>query len=133
MVVLAMVHLGDGVGLHQVLVGITDVVDDSEIRLQNRVPVSERRVEFELVAQRRSSQSNIVTGSNTDLIQHVVVEVVLVWSDAGFFVGIYAQRGDKTLHSVSILDERVNVRGVCYRIASDQRRVHVTGSLCRSD
>ena len=76
MVVLAMVHLGDGVGLHQVLVGITDVVDDSEIRLQNRVPVSECRVELELVTQRRSSQSNVVTGSNTDLIQHVVVEVV---------------------------------------------------------
>ena len=133
MIMLAMVHFRDGVGLHQVLIGVSGIVDDSEIRLQNRVPVSERRVEFELVAQRRSAQSNVVTGGNADLIQHVVVEVVLVWSDAGFFVGIHAQRGDKTLHSVSILDERVNVRGVGCRIASDQRRIHVTGSLCRSD
>ena len=133
MIMLAMVHFGDGVGLHQVLVRVCDVVDDPEIRLQNRVPVSERRVEFELVTQRRSAQGNVVTGGNADLIQHVVVEVVLVWSDAGFFVGVHAQRGDKTLHSVSVLDERVNVRGVCRRIARDQRRIHVTGGLCRSD
>jgi hypothetical protein len=133
MIMLAMVHFRNGVGLHQILIGVSGIIDDSEIRLQDRVSVSERRVEFELVAQRRSAQSNVVTGSNTDLIQHVVVEVVLVWTDAGFFVGVHAQRGDKALHTVSVLHERVNVRGVCCRIASDQRRVHVTGSLCRSD
>ena len=68
-----------------------------------------------------------------DLIQHVVVEVVLVGADARFLVGVHAQRGDKTLHSVFILHERVNVRGVGCRIASDQRRIHVTGGLRRSD
>jgi hypothetical protein len=45
-----MVHFGDGVGLHQVLIGVSDVVDNTKVRLQNRVPVSERRIEFELVA-----------------------------------------------------------------------------------
>ena len=112
MIILAMVHLRNGVGLHQVLVGIAGVIYDPEIRLQNRVPVSKRRVEFELVAERGPTSGYIVTGGNADLIQHVVVEVVLVRADARFLVGIHAQRGDKTLHTVSVLHERVNVRGV---------------------
>ena len=82
-----MVHFGDGVGLHQILISVSDVVDNTEVRLQDRVLVSERRIEFELVAQRRSAQRYVVTGGNVDLIQHVVVEVVFVWSDAGFLVG----------------------------------------------
>ena len=77
--------------------------------------------------------SYVVPGRNVDLVEHVVVEVVLVWPDARFLVRVHAQRGDKTLQSVFILHERVNVRGVGRGIAGDQRRIHVTGGLCRSD
>jgi len=132
-VALAMVHFGDGVGLHQVLVSVSDVLNDAKVRLQDRVPVPERGIEFELVAQGRFARDHIAAKSHVNLIEHVFIEVVLVWADAGLFVGIHAQRGNKALHSVSILHERVNVRGVCCRIASDQRRVHVTGGLRHSD
>ena len=128
-----MVHFRDGVGLHQVLIGVADVVNDTKVRLQDRVLVSERRIELELVAQRGSARSYVVSGGNADLIEHVVIEVVLVWADARFLVGVHAQRGNKTLRSVLVLHERVNVRGVGCRIASDQRRIHVTGGLRRSD
>ncbi len=128
-----MVHFGDGVGLHQVLISVPDVIDNTKVRLQDRVLVPERRIEFELVAQRGSARSYVVSGRNVDLVEHIVIEVVLVWADARFLVGVHAQRGDKTLRSVLILHERVNVRGVGCRIASDQRRIHVTGGLRRSD
>src|SRR4030095_227626 len=59
-VALTMVHLSDCVGLQQVLVSVPDVVNDAEIRLQDRVPVSERRIEFELVAQRGFALSHVV-------------------------------------------------------------------------
>ena len=133
MVVLAMVHFGNSVGLYQVLVRIPDVVDDPEVRLQDCVLVHERRCERELVAQRGLARGYVVTGGNVKLIEHVVIEVVPVRSDAGFFVGINTQRGNKTLRSVFVLHERVNVRCVGCRIASYQWRIHVTGSLRRSD
>jgi hypothetical protein len=80
--------------------------------LQNRVPVSECGIEFELVAQRGFARSYVVASGNVNLIEHVVVEVVLVWTDSGFFVRVHAERGDKTLYSVFVLHERVNVCGV---------------------
>ena len=87
MIVMAMVHFGDGVGLNEVLIGIADVVNDTKVRLQDRVLVSERRIEFELVAQRGSARSYVVSGRNVDLVEHIVIEVVLVWADARFLVG----------------------------------------------
>src|SRR5215472_16678902 len=113
-----MIHLRNSVGLYQVLVRIPDVVDDTKVRLQNRVLVLERRCECEFVAQRGLARSYVVTGGNVKLIEHVVIEVVLIWSDTGFFVGIDTQRSNKTLYSVFILHERVNVRGVGCRIAN---------------
>src|SRR5262249_53325935 len=89
-IMLAMVHLGDSVGLHQILISVSDVVDDPKVRLQNRVLVPERRCERELVAQRSLAGSYIVTSGNVDLIEHVIIEVVLVGSHTGFFVGINA-------------------------------------------
>src|SRR5438876_7221791 len=133
MIMLVMVHFRNAVGLYQVLISVSDVVDHPEVRLQNRIPVSERRVVFELVAERRCAESNVVPGGNVNLIEHVVIEVVLVRSDAGLFVWVHAQRGDKTLHSVFVLYERVNVGGVGRRIANDQRRILVTGGLRRSN
>src|SRR4030095_9561059 len=55
-VALAMVHFGDGVGLHQILVSVPDVINDAKVGLQDRVPVSECRIELELVAQRGSAR-----------------------------------------------------------------------------
>jgi hypothetical protein len=89
-VVLAMIHLRNSVGLYQILISVTDIVNDAKVRLQDCVLVHERRVEFELVAQRRSAQSHVVTSGNVDLIKHIVVEVILVRSHAGFFVWINA-------------------------------------------
>jgi hypothetical protein len=111
-VVLAMVHFSDGIRLHQVLSGVPDIVNDAKVRLQDCVPIPERRVKRELVAQRGSASSYVATGGNADLIEHVVIEVVLVWADAGLFVRVNAQRGNQAFYSVSILHERVNVRGV---------------------
>src|SRR4030095_9835417 len=96
-----------------------DVRDDAKVRLQDRVLVHKRRCECELVAQRSFARGYVVTGGNMKLIEHVVIEVVLVWSDAGFFVGITPQRGNKTFYSIFILYKRVNVRSVGCRIASD--------------
>ena len=76
-VVLAMVHFSDGIRLHQVLSGVPDIVNDAKVRLQDCVPVPERRVKRELVAQRGSASSYVATGGNADLIEHVVIEVVL--------------------------------------------------------
>ena len=72
-----MVHFSDGIGLHEVLVGIADVVNNTKVRLQDRVLVSERRIEFELVAQRGSARSYVVSGRNVDLVEHIVIEVYL--------------------------------------------------------
>jgi hypothetical protein len=112
MIVLAMVHLGNGVGLHQILISVSDVVNDAKIRLQDCVLIPECRIEFELVTQRGSASSYVATSSDADLIEHVIIEVVLVWSDARLFVRINAQRSHQALHPVPVLHERVNVRRV---------------------
>jgi hypothetical protein len=122
-----MVHLRDGVGLHEVLRRVADVVNHAEIGLQNRVLVLERGVELELVAQRGLARRHVVAGRNVDLIKHVVVEVVFVRPDAGLLMRINAEGGDERLDAVFDLHKRVNVRGVCRRIADDERCVHVTG------
>jgi len=50
MVVVAMIHLGNGVSLHEVLVSIPDIINNTKVRLQDRVLVPERGVELELIA-----------------------------------------------------------------------------------
>jgi hypothetical protein len=90
--------------------------------------VLEARGEPELIAVGVAPRGHIVAGRYVYLIEHIVIEVVLVGADAGFLEGIDAERRDQHLRAVVILDERVHVRRIGRIVERDERRVHVTGS-----
>jgi hypothetical protein len=60
-------------------------------------------------------------------IEHVVVEVEFVRSDAGLLEWVYAKCGDEHFAAVFLLDECVYVRGIGGIVQSDQRRIHMAG------
>ena len=122
-----MVDSRDRVGLRQILRRVANVVDHAQIRLKDSIFVLVVRFELELVTERRPARRNIASGRDVDFIQHIVVKVVFVRSDARLFVRINAQRCHQHFDAVFLLHEGVNVRGVGRRIARDERRVHVAG------
>src|SRR4029079_3660146 len=77
----AMVDLGDAVVLREVLVRVADVLNHAEIRLENGVRILEARRELELIADRGAAGVEVVSGGDVDLVEHVVVEVVLIRPD----------------------------------------------------
>jgi hypothetical protein len=56
--------------------------------LQDRVAVPERRIELELIGERRPAFRHIVACRETNFVEDIVVEVVLVRTDAGLLVRI---------------------------------------------
>src|SRR5207249_8617192 len=91
-------------------------------------------VEFELIADGRAAGRDVATERDVDLVEHVVVEVELVWPDTRLLVRIYAKPQDEVLRRVCVVlvDERVYVGRVGRRIADDQGRVHVAGRKQRA-
>jgi hypothetical protein len=94
------------------LVRVADVLHDAEIRLKNRVSVLEAGSKAKLITQRRASGSYVRTERDVNLVEHVVVEVVLVRSNARLLVRVNAERQDQRLLSFLLVDECINVGGV---------------------
>ena len=126
-----MIHLGDPVGLHQILRAHHPRLDDAEIRLQDRLLVLELRVELELITERRAPCRHVAAGGDVNLVEHVVVEVVLVWADARLLEGVDAERRDQLLAGRFLLDEGIHVGRVGRVVQRDERRIHVTGGAGR--
>ena len=123
----AMVDLGDGVELRQVLRGIVDILDDAEIRLQDGLGVLEFRVEAELVRDGRFAGCDVVAGRDVNLVEDVVVEVELVRSNPRFLEWVDAEGGDQRLRPVRLSNKRIDISGVGRVVERDEWRVHVTG------
>ncbi len=116
---------GHRVGLCQVLRRVVDLVDHPEVRLQDRLRVLELRSEAELIRIRRTACGDVAAGGDMNRVEHVVVEVELVGSDAGLLERMDAERGDERLASVLLLDERVHVGRIRGIVQGNERRVHV--------
>src|SRR5688572_5031482 len=90
----AMVHFRDGVSLRQVLVRVANVLYDAEVRLKNRVLVFEVRNKAKLITQGCASSGHVGTERDVNLVENIVVEVVLVWSNSRLLVRVHAERED---------------------------------------
>ena len=75
-----MVELAHTVALHKVLVFITVLFNDAEIRLEDRVGILKLGFEDKVIAYRCATGADVVPRQDVELVSDVVVEVVLVWS-----------------------------------------------------
>ena len=122
----ARVDLVYGVSLDEILRGIADIADDAEVRLQDRVAVAVGRVEAELIRIRRAPLCHVIARCHADFVEHVVIEVVLVGTDARFFVRIHRESSREIWPAISLRDERIDVGRVRRVVQRDERRVHMT-------
>src|SRR6185436_5694414 len=88
--------------------------------------------ELELIAEGSTAGGDVIAGGYVDLVKNVVVEVVLVRSDAGFLKRIDAERSHQRLDAVYRPHKGINISGIGRGIKRDQRRIHVTGSQRRA-
>ena len=125
----AMIHLRDGVRLHEVLRGVIHVRDDAGVVVERRVRVLGSARELELITQRRPACGAVRAQRHMNLVQHVVIKVELVRADARLLKRIDAECDDERLDLIDPLihDERVHVGGVGRRVEHDQRRILVAG------
>ena len=121
------VDLVHRVALDEVLRRVADVGDHAEVRLQDRVAVPVGRVELELIGVGRATLRHVVSGGDANLVEDVVVEVVLVRTDARLLVRVDRERGGQILAAEPLRDERVDVGRVRGIVQGDERRIHVTG------
>ena len=129
----AMIDFCNRVGLDEVLVLVADVLDYTRKVLLNRVGVLRSAAKLEPVAQRGTSFGQIGAQRDVYLVQDVIVEVILVRSDPGFFEWIYAQSHDQGLRSVVVLvDECIYIGGVGRWIENGQRGILVAGGKYRT-
>ena len=123
---LTTVNTSDGVGLSQVLGVVANILHDSSIRLEYGISSLEVGGELELVADSRSASGEVVTQREVNLIHHVVVEVVLIGSDAGLLMRVNCKSGAQELVRSLTGKKSINVSGVRSRIESDEGCVHMT-------
>jgi len=88
----AVLDLRDPIGLGEILVGVIDVLNHTEIGLQNRVAVLETCVELELVAEGRTPPPEIVARSDMNLVENVVVKVPLIGTNPRLLERVDAKR-----------------------------------------
>ena len=131
------IDLGHAVGLCQVLRGVADILDNPEVRLKDRARVFVIGLETKLVTQRGFALRHVIADGDMDLVEDVVVEIVLVRSDARFLVRVNAKSSHQDFRPVFLLHESVHIGRVRSRITGDQWRVHVArgeagrGQPCR--
>jgi hypothetical protein len=128
----ARIDLGHRVTLNQILRRIADAVDHAEIGLQDRVAIPVAGLERELIGIRCAALPHVVSGSDVNLIAHVVIEVVLVRTNPWFLVWIHGERRRQVLAAKLLRHERIDVSRVRGIVQSDERRIHVTGRPGRS-
>src|SRR5260221_10644301 len=122
-------NFSDRIALGQILVRVVDMLDRTEERLRDRVFVFESCLKSELVADCSLPFGEIGPGANVELVEHVVIEVIFVWSDARLLKRIYRQSCSEVFDPVHLRHKCVHIRGVGGWIEGYQRCIHVAG--CR--
>ncbi len=61
-----------------------------------------------------------------DLVEHVVIEVVLVGANARLLVWVYRERSREIFPAEPLGDERIHVGRIRRIVQGDERRIHVT-------
>src|SRR5260370_12890204 len=84
-------NFSDHIVLGEILVRVVNMLDRAKERLRDRVFVLESCFKSELVADCSLPFREIGPGGNVDFVEHVVVEVIFVWSDARLLKRIYRQ------------------------------------------
>ena len=72
-----------------------------------------------------------LSGGDANLVEHVVIEVVLVRADARLLVRVDGERRRQILAAEALRDEGVHVGRVRRIVQRDERRIHVTGCARR--
>ena len=65
-----------------------------------------------------------------NFIEHIVVEVVLVGTDARFLVRIHGQSGREILPAIFLRDEGIDIGRVRRIVQGDERRIHMARRSC---
>jgi hypothetical protein len=79
-----------------------------------------------LIRNRVGPGREVGPSGDEDLVEDVVVEIVLVRSDARFLMGIDPEGDLQEFLAAALGQERIDVGGVGGRVEGDERGIHVT-------